>query len=109
MSGRTVTLDLDEIDKSTEQILRHLRMSRCSESGGYPCAAVERIATQIEAQTKPPKPAEPTGLGAVVEASDGQTWVRRHPGGYAWVNGYQRWAKYADINAVRVLSEGVPA
>lgn len=63
---------------------------------------------QIEAQTKvaPPKPDEPTGLGAVVEDEDGLTWVRRHPAGPAWVNGYQRWAAYADIAAVRVLSEG---
>lgn len=66
---------------------------------------------QIEAQIPPPKPDEPTGLGAVVEDEDGLRWSLLPP----TVNG-KRWAcwdepridrDYADIAAVRVLSEGV--
>ena len=100
-----VVLDIDAANPDADRSLKieHL-VDALRKDGRY--ISNTYIADQIEAQTKP---AEPTGLGAVVEASDGQTWVRRHPGGYAWVNGYQRWAEYDDINAVRVLSEGVPA
>lgn len=38
--------------------------------------AAHAIADQIEAQTRPPKPEEPTGLGAVVEDAAGVRWVR---------------------------------
>ena len=68
---------------------------------------IARLVRAAFAPLTPPKPPEPTGLGAVVEDEKGLTWVRRHPGGEAWVNGYQRWATYADITAVRILSEGI--
>jgi hypothetical protein len=59
-----------------------------------------------------PKPDEPTGLGAVVEDGHGERWVRvkstttiRH-----WRHEFGGDRKrYADIGAVRVLSEGVLA
>ena len=60
------------------------------------------------ANPKPPKPDEPTGLGAVVEDAEGYQWVRAHGCWYrdnAWAGD----ADYADIAAVRVLSEGVQA
>jgi hypothetical protein len=67
---------------------------------------------QIETQTKPPKPEEPTGLGAVVEDADGERYVGLgdHYGG-----GALRWkgdrgmtfTSYDRIDVVRVLSEGV--
>lgn len=65
------------------------------------------LATSIESQTRPPKPPEPTGLGAVVEDSEGVRWVRhRTSGGGGWfVDGIAR--TYDRIDAVRVLSEGV--
>ena len=66
------------------------------------------------------KPEEPTGLGAVVEDVDGVPWVRTENRanitGAVWQSAFhvtqpdkaiQR--EYADIAAVRVLSEGVPA
>ena len=72
------------------------------------------IADQIEAQTKPPKPAEPTGLGAVVEDAEGVRWVRKGSTthgedwtrqiGDAWTG--NPWNR---IDVVRVLSEGVTA
>lgn len=58
-----------------------------------------------------PKPAEPTGLGAVVEDADGQRWVKVHAhlDSYRQSTGTQLgiYLPYYDINVVRVLSEGV--
>lgn len=69
-------------------------------------------ADQIEQQTRPPKPAEPKGLGAVVEDARGDFWVytglRNAKDGETrlWFHGSLS-ADYADVAAVRVLSEGV--
>ena len=60
----------------------------------------------------PPKPPEPTGLGAVVEDAEGRIWVRRSlvPGDLPWDLARDREASgfgWSQIAAVRVLSEGV--
>ena len=64
-------------------------------------------------ERKDDKPAEPTGLGAVVEDVEGERWVRVNV-----LTGTQEWRccdfngafrKYADITAVRILSPGVEA
>lgn len=56
----------------------------------------------------PPKPPEPTGLGAVVEDAEGRFWVHTVRGNNPWTDTVQgTWRKYADLAAVRVLSEGV--
>jgi len=65
------------------------------------------------ANPTPPKPEEPTGLGAVVEDAEGAIWIHVYAeecrlwakGGEVSLLGH--WRSYADINAVRVLSEGV--
>lgn len=74
----------------------------------------DMLVTQIEAQTKPPKPVEPNGLGAVVEDATGRTWVRYlRPGTSApWVwaeapKNVERLSVWSAIDAVKVLSEGV--
>lgn len=57
----------------------------------------------------PPKPDEPTGLGAVVEDSEGTRWVRVQDE-YArpwFIPGGISTATWDDLTAVRVLSEGV--
>jgi hypothetical protein len=62
------------------------------------------------ADPKPPKPAEPTGLGAVVEDIDAALWVHSCQGGRAqWMrrNNPSAWREWSEIDAVRVLSEGV--
>lgn len=56
-----------------------------------------------------PKPAEPTGLGAVVLDSAGRHWVRANSWNLPWVyqagaNGAGR--KWSDLDVVEVLSEG---
>lgn len=57
----------------------------------------------------PPKPAEPTGLGAVVEDEEGVLWTHT---GLATISPWVRggigdWRDYGNIAVVRVLSEGV--
>jgi hypothetical protein len=70
------------------------------------------IATACELAANP-KPAEPTGLGAVVEDAEGLRWVKVNNNGinYRQANGDRpgRYLPYADLNAVRVLSSGVEA
>lgn len=66
-----VVLDLDASERAA------LR-KRALESFDFHCVTVRAI----EQQTKPPKPAEPTGLGAVVE-DDGRKWV--HFGNGCWI------------------------
>lgn len=65
-----------------------------------------RLADQIEAQTRPPKPPEPQGLGAVVEDRDGLRWVNSHRV-TAWVHQDMQPRKWGELDVVRVLSEGV--
>jgi len=68
---------------------------------------LQDLIDQISAQIKPPKPAEPTGLGAVVEDASGKRFVR-YDGDWPWLDGTAN-LQWQHINAVRVLSEGVPA
>jgi hypothetical protein len=64
----------------------------------------------LVAPPEPPKPAEPTGLGAVVEDDKGGLFVRT-----ADVDCFKPWSyansfsdhDYANITAVRILSDGV--
>lgn len=61
------------------------------------------------ANPKPPKPAEPKGLGAVVRDSEGRLWLRDgldySPGQWWGMNGARRaWDR---IDVAEVLSEGV--
>jgi hypothetical protein len=67
---------------------------------------------------EPPKPEEPTGLGAVVEDAEGNQFVRIARGRWGWVeaNGMlslssrcqreQPGVEWEDISAVRVLADG---
>lgn len=74
------------------------------------------------ASPTPPKPDEPTGLGAVVEDAEGARYLRDYEGGARpWVRlrmgsntnglhvsrGSREGLAYASIPAVRVLSEGI--
>ena len=66
------------------------------------------IADAIEAQTRPPKPAEPQGLGAVVEDAEGSRWVRCDADETPWYRvDSDDWYSWRNLDAVRVLSEGV--
>lgn len=85
-------------------------MSVDEHSGDHRGAVLKMQAALREfANPKPPKPVEPTGLGAVVEDVDGDRWVRTDDEGEFWWHPPSRKsAKWAELRAVRVLSEGVP-
>ncbi len=75
---------------------------------------VDLLQHALRSLLTPPRPPEPTGLGAVVEDEDGHVWVRTLATSYPWhANLYpaDRNAttirKYTDVTAVRVLSDGV--
>lgn len=78
-----------------------------TEARDYHDAAMVRV-------PKPPKPNEPTGLGAVVEDAAGERWIKVYAFGdddrtwavHGCVGSIYDWRAYADIDAVRVLSEG---
>ncbi len=104
-----VVLDLgDWTPESVAAIPAWLR-DRCYDSPTESC--LRRIATQIEVQTRPPKPPEPTGLGAVVKDRQGHVWVRIHEsyGDLLWRMDVPSTCAepYDRIDAVEVLSEGV--
>lgn len=69
---------------------------------------VDGLQAALRSLLAPPKPDEPTGLGAVVEDTAGERWVRfcdswrldQSPAGYR---------SYSAIDVVRVLSVGVTA
>jgi hypothetical protein len=66
------------------------------------------LADQID--PGPPKPDEPTGLGAVVEDDQGHVWTRADESGMPWVSRHSgdiHWCRWADVAAFEVLSEGV--
>jgi len=97
-----------------EQVERLLTILHGGTSGAdvWLCNNADRLADALRefADPKPPKPEEPTGLGAVVEDADGRRWVRSDDTDCVnpWHrNGSYEAHEYADIDAVRVLSEGV--
>lgn len=58
------------------------------------------------ASPTPPKPDEPTGLGAVVEDAKGGLYLLAHPG-EAWMQvGIGSLCRWRDIDAVKVLDDG---
>jgi len=64
----------------------------------------------LRSLTKPPKPEEPTGLGAVVEDEDGTAWHRTRAG--RWIteeDDVLASGDWSHVRAVKVLSEGVPS
>lgn len=66
------------------------------------------VADALRSLIAPPKPEEPTGLGAVVEDAEGNLWVQVYEKGL-WQRSDDRdvWTVWEKFSAVRVLSEGV--
>lgn len=92
------------IDPEDGEQVERLRLAVQAESKGFFTAHVLAAALREFANPTPPKPDEPTGLGAVVEDGAGQTWMRDWKGYWRAPDVTARWAK---VEAVRVLSEGV--
>ena len=77
--------------------------------GGLGGPVACRVADAIEYQTRPPKPAEPTGLGAVVECRDHSPLTRASTairGELVWVGNNGDWHTWDELDVVKVLSEG---
>lgn len=72
-------------------------------------AECRSLAAALRSLITPPRPDEPTGLGAVVEDEDGRFWVRHSntPGAFPWLAEGQGVEGWSNITAVRILSEGV--
>lgn len=89
------------------EVTIHTLKEGCKERGSL---TAQWVAKEIEAQIRPLKPAEPTGLGAVVEDVHGGRWVRCARNGSApWLHASitTRLRAWSAFDAVRVLSEGV--
>lgn len=112
-----VVLDLDGSPEPAT-LLRFIGRMLADGRSGYERESqwLAGLAEQIETQTKPARPAEPTGLGAVVRGLGGRKFVRvcsRHPGddGYDWradgaLGSDSSNRAWRDIDAVEVLHEG---
>lgn len=72
----------------------------------HPDSTNAHIADQIESQLTPPKPAEPTGLGAVVEDINGHLHTRAREHEQPFVGGDGTWRPYSDIAATTIHSHG---
>ena len=110
---------IDPEDREQVERLAECYLSNVGLAIGLPLAS-KRIAHALRefADPKPPKPEEPTGLGAVVEDVVGVRWVRTESkpniGGTVWTSAFHvtladkaELREYVDIDAVKVLSEGV--
>jgi hypothetical protein len=101
------------IDPEDHDQVERLRSSLESMSFSlWACGAATCLTTALRefANPTPPKPDEPTGLGAVVEDAEGRRWLRfdANTGGWPWIHdGPLDSRKYDAITAVRVLSDGV--
>ena len=92
-------MDVAWVDQGNGQVEARTRGAR----GNAMQAALREFA-----DPKPPKPEEPTGLGAVVEDFCGHRYVRTGWPEAPWCNvSEEQSCAWAHVAAVRVLSEGV--
>jgi hypothetical protein len=96
------------IDPENDAQLERLAYHLARIGGDWPrdLGAVRMV---LNAMIAPPKPAEPMGLGAVVEDVDGERWVQFSSKNGLWWRNYQgwnrRWTEFGP--SVKVLSEGI--
>lgn len=97
VEGPLVTLNLAEAPRDVVNVAASVDMARTLRL--YADKQLDWLAGQIEAQVKPPRPDEPTGLGAVVDGVS-QTWVRVRHSDQPWrgcANGlHYNWADIKD-------------
>ena len=83
------------------------------DNGNDDCDDPRAMQAALRSLIEPPKPPEPTGLGAVVEDADGKRYIRCDAGPGRWHCPDDDTGAsddfYANISAVRVLSVGVTA
>lgn len=75
----------------------------------FPGAWPDKVQAALRSLAILPSPPEPTGLGAVVDDSEGREWV--HFGNGCWIksvpNAQMEQREWSQITAARILSEGV--
>lgn len=106
-----VVLDLGRFTEDWLRLSVVERLRKLAETGNTHGLANTRliitaIADQIETQTPRPKPAEPTGLGAVVRARDGLLW-QRIDADPPWFHRDVFDKTWDQIDVAEILSEGV--
>jgi hypothetical protein len=103
--------DREQVERLVQAWERQAGESAFSTTGRYLQAALREFANPT-----PPRPEEPTGLGAVVEDAEGVRYVRAGlshgdvmPDCWRHVSGSNigYWSEWKHIAAVKVLSEGV--
>lgn len=102
---------IDPEDREQVERLADLNERATPEGWVSPTDATNAMQAALRefADPTPPKPDEPTGLGAVIEDANGDLWVRLRPAEWQWRRAddeglFQGWH---NISAVRVLSPGV--
>lgn len=106
----------DRLSKSLVELMHADGSHEAAADGIHPSIVAAALA-ELLAPEGPPKPEEPTGLGAVVEDAAGKKWFRmalenQTWPGEVWQEQYDsadRWSQWQDIAVARVLSEGVTA
>lgn len=115
--GDTVAVTFEAEFRHDAESLGMFYIEHVGRTHGIPREVITSVAV-----IEPPKPAEPLGLGAVVEDSEGELWIKidRHADCNDWARlgapehadaeqatgRTVRWF-YRDIDAVKVLSKGV--
>lgn len=114
-SRATVAVDLGRV--SDELTKRHpgyfhfvsgVLRDAAEHTSKWRAVVLNAVADQIDAQLSP-KPAEPTGLGAVVRDREGKLWVRcdEDYDRVRWHSPHGDGKRYEEIHAVVVLAEGI--
>lgn len=108
--------DREQVERLAEAILYAATVAGLDHVSYRGTSGDERLGVLVEAvrslvaNPPPPKPDEPTGIGAVVEDEDGVLWMN-YPGMFAlpWSAPGQPSCKWSELGFVKVLSEGVTA
>lgn len=104
---------IDPEDREQVERLGELFSSRRDRFVGVLWRDAMQAALREFADPKPPRPEEPRNLGAVVEDAEGRVWLRgRRTLSFAdWIDasGENDDRQWGSINAVKVLSDGIPA
>lgn len=104
-----IVTDAEGFDTTREdEIVKCLRRLADAETGkkgwtSWRGKVAERIAHQIEQQTRPPKPAEPMSVGSLVEDNNKDVWARHSSGEWVCLTVEKFVRSFASIDAVEVL------
>lgn len=111
MSDTTVTIDYEDreqVERLADAVV-HARMGNTL-GNAYP-GETTNLQAALRSLVSPPRPDEPTGLGAVVEDEDGRLWVRTFTdgrcAGWRTADFAGRYRQWESVAAVKVLSVGV--